>query len=383
MRRMILASASVSVLLVVASTTLGGVKYKVTDLGTLGGAVSDAFDINNSGQIVGETRNSSNNVRAFRFSSGSMTDLGSVQGNPGNTVNSACGINASGQVAGYTLLQSGSSPPIYAFRYTNGTLTNLGTVPGTSYTCSTAYGINDGGQVAGACLMGYSGIYPVYHAFLYSNGTMTDLGAPSGYPSIKARAINNAGMVVGSMMNASNTITRAFLYNGGSITDIGTLSSYAQADARAINASGQVAGYCYTPDQGGHGYLYTAGTMTDLGTLGGSVSFANDVNAGGLVVGASYYMGGGFTTRAFLYSNGTMTDLNDSLVTGSQWTLTTAYAINDNGWIVGSGINSSGQSHAFLLTPIPEPSTLALLGIGAISLLTFTCVKRRLNKTRL
>jgi hypothetical protein len=32
------------------------------------------------------------------------------------------------------------------------------------------------------------------------------------------------------------------------------------------------------------------------------------------------------------------------------------------------GINASGQTHAFLLTPVPEPSTLVLLGVGVIAL---------------
>jgi hypothetical protein len=41
------------------------------------------------------------------------------------------------------------------------------------------------------------------------------------------------------------------------------------------------------------------------------------------------------------------------------------------GWIVGVGMNPSRQSEAFLLTPIPEPSAIALFGVGAISLLDY------------
>jgi hypothetical protein len=37
--------------------------------------------------------------------------------------------------------------------------------------------------------------------------------------------------------------------------------------------------------------------------------------------------------------------------------------INDHGQIVGVGI-TGGQRHAFLLTPIPEPSTVTLFALG-------------------
>jgi probable HAF family extracellular repeat protein len=69
-----------------------------------------------------------------------------------------------------------------------------------------------------------------------------------------------------------------------------------------------------------------------------------------------------------------LTDLN-SLVPGSGWTLESATAINDSGQIVGMGTNPAGQGDAFLLTPVPEPCTLALLDIGAISL--FAYARRR------
>jgi probable HAF family extracellular repeat protein len=70
-------------------------------------------------------------------------------------------------------------------------------------------------------------------------------------------------------------------------------------------------------------------------------------------------VGGSFTdpfgnTRAFLWQNGVMHDLNDPLITpNSSMVLLFAAGIDSSGQIAGWGVQkSTGQVHAFLATPI-------------------------------
>jgi probable HAF family extracellular repeat protein len=136
---------------------------------------------------------------------------------------------------------------------------------------------------------------------------------------------------------------------------LGRLGTLPAIEAMAINNSGQITGYAGDVNTGGpaitRGFLYTAGTMTDLGDLGGLLTnvLPAAINNQGQVVGTvSGYQG---PARAFLYSEGVIKDLNTLIDPSSGWTLSHASGLNDRGLIVGSGQNSSFQTHAFLLTP--------------------------------
>lgn len=340
-------------------SALAVVQYTVTDLGTLPHyETSRAYAINASGQVVGNAHNSLGD-RAFLYSNGAMTDLGTLGVAPVSS--DASGINASGQVVG----TSGG----YAFLYSNGTMTDLGTLGGSW--CE-PYAINDSGQVVGR----YMRADP--HAFLYSNGTTTDLGAMLGNifgvtnGQSYATGINESGQVVGTANYAAGI---GFLYSGGVMTCLRGPGG-ASCGVQGINAGGDIVGATVFNNGGGgnHAALYSHGTWTDLGTLGDTslVSCAFGINSSGQVVGCSQIDSG--DDHAFLYSNGTMIDLN-SLVSG--WTLEQATAINDSGQIVGYGLSPSGYTDAFLLTPVPEPSTLVLLSVSAIGLLVFARRRRK------
>jgi probable HAF family extracellular repeat protein len=69
----------------------------MTDLGTLGGTYSDGWGINASGQVTGFSSTTGEaSWHAFLYFSGIMTDLGTL----GGTYSDGKGINALGQVVG-------------------------------------------------------------------------------------------------------------------------------------------------------------------------------------------------------------------------------------------------------------------------------------------
>ena len=126
--------------------------------------------------------------------------------------------------------------------------------------------------------------------------------------------------------------------------------------------------------RGGSGAdLVLCDVLLDIGSLGGGGTAPFKVNNLGEVVGQSNLVGG--ATHGFLYEDGTMLDLNSLLdSSGAGWTVVEGDCINDLGQIVGYAYNSgTGQYRGVLLNPegappVPEPLTMATLGIGSVLL---------------
>jgi probable HAF family extracellular repeat protein len=310
--------------------------YTAVDLGSLGGpCCAQAAGINDAGQVVGIWSAPGGASRAFLYSGGAMTDLGTL----GGTASVAVGINASGQIAGSAKLAGDVA--FHAFRYSGGTMTDLGTLGGT---LSFARAINAAGQVAG---VGYLTGNTATNAFLYSSGSLTDLGVLT----LEADGINNAGQVVGEAFTPMpGGPSHAFLYNGGPIIDLGTLGGIS-SQATAINNAGQIVGISFlTGNEESHAFLYSGGSLIDLGALApGGTSYALAINDAGQVVGKET---DNTVERAFIYSNGAMVDLNNLVSLNT--VLTDADGINISGQIIANGANN----HAYLLTPIPPPLTI-------------------------
>ena len=249
---------------------------KITDLGILPGALdeSSAQGINDKGQIVGTCTYLYGINHGFLWQNSVMTDLGTL---PGGSWCIASDINNNGQIVGASNDASGYS---HAFSWKNGKITNLGTLSGG---WSSADSINDKGQIVGSSgnASGYN------HAVLWQNGKITDLGTLPGGLNSFADCINDNGQIVGSSADASG-YSHAVLWQNGKITDLGKLSGSVLSSATSINNAGQIVGYCgYEPDNP-HACVWQNGKITDLGMLpGDTFSFADDINNAGQIVGQS------------------------------------------------------------------------------------------------
>jgi probable HAF family extracellular repeat protein len=272
-----------------------------------------------------------------------MTNLETL----GGAASAASGINALGQVVG----TAGSASGWYhAFLWSGGVMTDLGLLPGGQQ--SQACAINLMGQIVGYATKsdGY------FRPFLWINGVMTDLGALGANTHSYAKDINASDQIVG----ASNG--HAFLWSQGVMTDLDPGNSRL-TEANAINDLGQIVGDWLVGDTG-DGLLWSGGTMTDLGNLLNCIeNYAFDINNESQIVGCSRTSTG--VKYACLWLDSHATDLDSLIPSGSGWQLQEARGVNDLGQITGFGL-LGGQSLAFLLTPVPEPSALALLGVGTV-----------------
>lgn len=110
------------------------------------------------------------------------------------------------------------------------------------------------------------------------------------------------------------------------------------------NSSLTVVGYSFN-SSGQFPFMRTStGTVTALSSTAG---VAESINVSGNIVGWTTFLG---VQHAFLYSGGTLTDLNSYLAPSSGWVLNDATAINDSGWIVGTG-TYMGNPTSYVLIP--------------------------------
>src|SRR5262245_53751258 len=91
------AHLAVSLCFSMASATMGGAPtFTVTELGTLGGAQSAAYGLNEANQVVGWSTIETGQNHAFLWEGGAMTDLGTL----GGTHSRAWAINNDGIIVG-------------------------------------------------------------------------------------------------------------------------------------------------------------------------------------------------------------------------------------------------------------------------------------------
>ncbi|MGB7076596.1 MAG: hypothetical protein WBD53_05355 [Xanthobacteraceae bacterium] len=317
--------------------------------------------INNSGEVVGSYFDANYNLQGFLYAGGSYSNLEV----PSATGTIPFAINDSGEVVG--MYYVGTLPsdtlnmpsqatdyvfesgPWQGFLYNNGVYTTLND-PSSGAVSTEAFAINNSGEVVGI----YTDANGANHGFVYENGNYTTLDAPSAGTGTREGtipfAVNNAGQIVGAEVEANGSIS-GFLYSNGAYTALNDPSAGTGAGegtiAFAINNVGQVVGTYIDASGNEHGFVYSNGTFTTLddpAAATGSSLFSNNdggtdpkaINDNGEVVGT--YEDASGNEHGFVYDNGTYTTENGGPgASGAQ-----TYDINDAAQVLGAYYDGNG-----------------------------------------
>jgi probable HAF family extracellular repeat protein len=375
-------------------------RYYVLNLGDPGGGNSAAASsINNVGWIAGDAVQSGNsNVHAEAWV-GTPIDLGTLGG-----ANSAVGWpnkNNHGQIAG--VAETADMNPLnelwscsqatfgfitghvcLGFLWSAGVMSALPPLPGgiDSY----AAGINNHGQVAGWAENGVhdstcNNTPPVNQVLQFEGvvwgpklAEMTQLSPLAPDPDSAATAINDKGQIVGISGLCANAVgstsaEHAVLWENkyAAPIDIGNFDGgLAWNTPTALNNRGQAVGFgnqkgspatAFNPI----GFFWTKQRgIKPIPPIGDDTnSWAWGINDRGQVVGQSFNTNSG-ESRAFLYMDGRLTDLNTLIQGDSSLDLQLANDINDRGEIVGFALDTnSGATVAFLAVPVNEGNRLS------------------------
>ncbi len=354
-----------------------------------------------------------------------ITDLGVASP---NTYSQTFGMSANGAyVVGRDLMADGQSGPWPAFVWNAGTgMVAQGNLAGRNY--ATAYAVSNSGVAVGVSSVTPSGSNPL--PVIWTNGQASQLTLPAGQSVGRAFGINSSGIAVGSVGSGSGEIATIYNTTTGKSNIITTLTAdgaYMQT-AMDISSNGLVVGAGVGSDSRGVALVFDSvhNTMTQLAmpAYGGSFnsSLAVDISDNGqYIVGSSgngsqafiwsastgallapipsvssggslgsvndsgWAVGtsGGLYSNPFLYADGQSYLISSVISNGAGWNFTTttsasAMEISNNGLIVGTA-QLNGVEHAYMLTPVPEPASYALMLAG---LMTVGFVARRRNTGR-
>ena len=278
----------------------------------------------------------------------------------GTTVN---GINNLGQAVGFTTAANGAFNNF--IRNTDASFTNITFADSAE---AMANGVNSNGQVVGG--LGQ-------FAFFLTNGgnTVTDLpSVTSTTTSEVAFGINDRGAIVGQYSDSSTGTSPGFVYAKGAFTTLNPVANDSQVFAQGINNNGLVVGFYNTDGVHDHGFLYDTATQkyTLLAdpTVSANLLFTQflGINDNGNAVG--YYQNTDGSQHGFLYNiaAGTYSYLDDPNAARTGFSITQITGINNSNEIAGFYVDAnSGLQRGFVaMQSVPEPGSMALLGIGTL-----------------
>jgi len=202
------------------------------------------------------------------------------------------------------------------------------------------------------------------HGFVYDGSVFTTIDDPLTSPlysnGSEAWGIS-ANKIVGYFID-DNARTHGYVFNGTSFTTL-DYPLAAVTFATGIEAN-KIVGSYIKPGGAEHGYIYDGTTYTTFDHPLGTKTTELFHISGERIVGWYSDVASPNLQRGFLFDGSSFIPINVPLAKQ-----TVPVGI-ERDVLVGEFIDQGGKQHGFVRA-IPEPSTLFLLGIGAISLLGY------------
>lgn len=209
-------------------------------------------------------------------------------------------------------------------------------------------------------------------AIRWTNGVAQALERPAHLSSAQALGLNEAGVIVGvgRLSAEGDAPTVALRWQGEQVGQLAQGDAI-NAQATAVNEAGTVIGHAQFADGREQAARWDGDSLSWLAQLSPQATArAFGISDAGLIVGQSKIWQdvaqGSFVSRATLWEGTAAHDLTDLLSNGDGWTLSAAMGINASGQIVGQGLYQ-GKRVGFILSPVPEPSSLWMLGVGLVA----------------
>lgn len=224
--------------------------------------------------------------------------------------------------------------------------------------------INEQGVIAGS---GFDFLGLSIPSFTIEDAVVETFSYPGAFITF-AEGINSAGTVTGVFIEDLDLGPFGAFIKQGDQYDAITIPDYTEVIATDINDAGVVVGGAYNALGDESGYIFENGEITIVDHPDGDTELSA-INNLGVVVGSVFPIGE--PARTFFYEDGEFTDIN--LPDIGEFA---AWGLNDAGVLVGTYFQDD-EVLGFIATPIPEPSSVAML-LAGIGLLTFR--QRRLRK---
>ena len=303
--------------------------------------------LNEAGDVAGHVTCPAGVTRAFRWTAKSGLELIPM---PAQTTESRAAAISGSKVVGYHVISGDEFGHLgFLYDFETGQFTSLGTLSDGNW--SEAHGINARGQITG---FWGSNVIGFWKAFIWENGKMIDIGPSLGKADSRGFGINDNGASTGWMGVGNIIDSHAFIWDDGKVTELPFIPGGFTSEGWSLNCHLDVVGRgrFFDPELNAivwRAFAFVDGEAFRLDPLPGtSHSNARDINNAQTVVGWS-------NSRAFIWQDGLLTDLNDVLSPSFNGDITAAKGINQVGQIIAEGHSDDlNATVGLLLGPIGQ-----------------------------